>query len=207
MLVICLLVFGLYTLITSKSQKTTNSTSTLFKDSNLSVTKIAGNNDVDYNVLPNGSKDDIIDSFIKTSLLKIPSISSSNIDRIAIPSLGINAPIIQGEDGDAALDLGFWLYPASSAFNGEKIVFCHRRYWGKTHPHSCWYLDKAARGDIIQLIDKDGSIKEYKVISSNQLINSDPGIISVSNQDLIKIITCAPLGFSTHRLVVIGQRI
>jgi LPXTG-site transpeptidase (sortase) family protein len=207
LLIISLLIFGLYTLITTKSQKTSAITGTVFTDSSLIVTKVQGNNTIDYDKLPNGLKDNIIDNFITTSLLKIPSISSSNIDRIIISTLNINAPIIQGEDGDAALDIGFWLYPASSSFDGEKIVFCHRRYWGKTHPHSCWYLDKVAKGDIIQIVDKDGSIKNYKIISSNQLINSDPGIISVSNQDLVKIITCAPLGYSTHRLVVIGQRI
>lgn len=209
--VVALMIYGLITLIMGRfPSSATPTTSITVKD--LQVTKTTITTTINYGSIGSQSsnatlRDDLVDSYLRSSLLTVPQVSASELTRIVIPQLKIDSPIIQTVDGDAALDKGFWLYPGSNQLEGEKVLFCHRRFWGQNHPYSCWYLDKIQMGGEIQLLDKSGKTKIYKVVSINQLVNSDPGIISISNDSLVKIVTCAPLGFSTHRLVVIAKAV
>ncbi|MFQ5492808.1 MAG: sortase [Candidatus Dojkabacteria bacterium] len=133
-------------------------------------------------------------------------IKASSIRRISIPSVNINSPIVQGQNGDAALDQGMWLYPSQYA-KGEKILLCHRRYFGTNDPRSCWFIDRANRGDIIKIIDKNGKVAKYKIKSQSVRKGNDLSIFKASSDDIIKIITCTPLGSSSHRLVTIAKRV
>lgn len=203
-----LLFYGLYYLLfVSRTPQVVKSS--LYTEKDLLITKTPSSEEINYadTLASVGIKDDIINSLITNSLLTVPTIDTSDLERIIIPQLNVNSAIINDSDGEKSLSKGFWLYPASSAFDGEKVLLCHRRYWGKNNPNSCWYLDQLRQGSIIQTIDKTGKVRQYSVTSSNQLEANDPAIIALSNADVIKIVTCAPLGYSTHRLVVIANRI
>lgn len=152
-----------------------------------------------------GVKDDFSQNELKFEFPNLFNYQSNNLSKITIPSLGIDAPIILGSDGDTAIDQGFWLYPGSYIIKGEKIFFCHRRYWGRNHPYSCWYLDKIQPGQDISLITKNNETLTYKVVSVIQIPAEDNNYLKASADDYLKIITCAPLGKSTHRLVVIAK--
>jgi LPXTG-site transpeptidase (sortase) family protein len=135
-------------------------------------------------------------------------LSGSNLARIRIPDIKVSAPVAEGFDGSTALNKGFWLYTPSFKENGEKIFLCHRRHWGANHPFSCWYLDRLKVGAQVLIDTTDGRTLTYQVMSSTQLPASElTNVVRLSQDNVIKIITCAPLGSSTDRLVVIAKLI
>lgn len=141
-----------------------------------------------------------------TQLSSETDLTGTNLARIRVPEIKIDAPIVEGLDGEVALDSGFWLYTPSYKDAGEKIFLCHRRYWGANHPYSCWFLDKLVIGSQIMLDTKEGKTLTYEVMSTSTVDDDElPRIARLSTDNVIKIITCAPLGASTHRLVVIAR--
>jgi LPXTG-site transpeptidase (sortase) family protein len=160
--------------------------------------------------VPTGIKDQIIPEQLKEELKKAPPVlpdtaNSADVTNIKIPSIGIDSPIVQGPDGDQALDNGMWLYPTS--YNkGEKILLCHRRYFGTTNPKTCWFMDRVKIGDKIEITDRNGKIYNYTIVAQAVREGSDLSIYRTANDDLIKVVTCTPLGSSSHRLVTIAKR-
>lgn len=156
-----------------------------------------------------GVKDNLVTAEVKQQAQAAPKpleAQGANIVRIMIPSVKIDSPVIQGGDGDAALDQGMWLYPTSYA-KGEKVLLCHRRFFGPSDPRSCWYMDRVKTGDIITLQGKAGNTFRYEVITQGVRDGDDLAIFRAGDDDIVKIITCTPLGSSSHRLITIARRI
>jgi LPXTG-site transpeptidase (sortase) family protein len=127
--------------------------------------------------------------------------------KLKIPKLDVNAYIYQGLGGGDELRKGFWAYPTSKPFGqGDLILLCHRRYFGTNDPRSCWYLDKLEKGDKMKVTRGDANLN-YEVVGVNVFEPTDPRIYTISNDDYLKIVTCTPLGISTHRLVILAKRI
>jgi LPXTG-site transpeptidase (sortase) family protein len=155
----------------------------------------------------NGPKDELITNEVRELTKSVNNSKfAGDFINIQVPSLGINSAILQGSNGDLALDQGMWMYPTSYA-GGEKVLLCHRRFFGTNDPRSCWFLDRIKKEDIISLTDISGNVYNYKVIHQGVKPEDDLSIFLAGSDDLVKIITCTPLGSSSHRLVTIAQRI
>jgi len=128
--------------------------------------------------------------------------------QIIIPKIEVNSLVLQGKDSTKLLQQGFWIYPSSKALGeGEVLLLCQRRYFGKYDPRSCWFLDKLLRGDEI-IVNIENYQLTYRVTGVNTFIENDPLIYAISEaDDYIKIITSAPLSGNTHRLVVLAERV
>ena len=129
---------------------------------------------------------------------------------LIISSAQIDGTIVYGSDGEKLLREGFWHYPAS-AYPGEKgvsIIFGHRRYHLPPRTDTFYNLDKVNTNDMVQIQLRDGTWLEYIVINV-EIINPEgiPGVFrEESNDFLIKLITCTPLGTSEQRLIVTAKR-
>ena len=161
-------------------------------------------------IVSEGIKDQIITAEVKKEIAILPALpataKSTDVSWIKINSIGVSSPIVQGPDGDAALDQGMWLYPTSYE-KKEKILLCHRRYFGLHNPKTCWYMDRVKLGDIIEVSDKNGTVYKYRIVSQSVREGADLSVYRASNDDVIKVITCTPLGSSSHRLVTIASRV
>lgn len=198
--------------------KTFNANSVVARAESLSrydqnVAGISTNNQIELpkqqEVVVSGIRDNLVTTEIKAyaeTVKSTPHPLATGISRIVIDSININSPVIQGSDGDAALDQGMWLYPTSYA-KGEKILLCHRRYFGPNDPRSCWFIDRAKVGDVIRLESDNGQSYEYSIVAQAVREGDDMAIFNAADDDLVKIITCTPLGSSSHRLITIGKRI
>lgn len=137
-------------------------------------------------------------------------VSFGNMNRIRIPVVGIDTPVLQGSDGDTLLNSGWWLHPASyTTTSGEKILYCHRRYFGRNDSRTCWNLDKLVDGHEIVTYNKNGDSYRYKVISKSIIAAENTVYVRPSQKDYIKIITCgtesgAP-GGNDYRVVVLAE--
>lgn len=136
--------------------------------------------------------------------------NAQDIVSIKITSIGVDAPIIHDLDGDKAIDIGWWMYPASEDY-GEKIILAHRRYWQPGHPYSAWNIDQLEIGTIIEVTDINGITYKYQVTSQAVRDGYDLGIFRPSEEDIIKIVTCSTwnggAGSSDYRSVTIAVRI
>lgn len=141
---------------------------------------------------------------------KINTPNSQEIVSLQISSIGVDATIIHDLDGDKAIDIGWWMYPASEDY-GEKIILAHRRYWQPGHPYSAWNIDQLEVGTIIEVKDANGIVYKYQVASQAVRDGYDLGIFRPSEEDIIKIVTCSTwnggAGSSDYRSVTIAVRV
>lgn len=156
-------------------------------------------------MFPTGIKEEIVPEAAKQEIKGI-EIKQTNLVSIKIDSVSINSPIVQDADGDAALDRGMWLYPTSYGHK-ELILLCHRRYFGTRDPRTCWFIDRVHIGDMVNITDNAGNVANYQIVSQSVREGTDLSVYRASDDDVIKIITCTPLGSSTHRLVTIARRV
>ncbi len=128
--------------------------------------------------------------------------------RIKIPRMKVNSPVLQGRDSTALLKQGFWVYPNSSELGkGEVVLLCHRRYFGRTDPRTCWYIDRMQQDDEIFMYFNGTELK-YRVVGINIFDAEDPLIYAKStDDDYIKISACTPLFSNKQRLVVLAKRV
>lgn len=138
------------------------------------------------------------------------STSTESLASIQIKKLGVNAPIIQGANGEVAIDKGWWLYPASKD-DGEKIILAHRRYWKEGHPYSAWNINELEKGAIITMVDDAGNSYKYKVTSQSIRDGDDMSIFRPSDSDILKLITCSTFsgepGSAEYRYITIAERV
>jgi LPXTG-site transpeptidase (sortase) family protein len=153
-----------------------------------------------------GFPDAILDDATLASSTNWQSTPQTNL-RIRIPKIGIDGPVLQGQDAANLLNQGFWIYPGSYTLGkGEVVMLCHRRHFGPYDPRSCWFLDHVGINDEI-FMDFNGNTLKYRVVGVNMFEANDPLIYSISpSDDYIKVVTCGPLYSNTHRLAVLAKR-
>lgn len=135
---------------------------------------------------------------------------NASMKSIQIPSINYNSPIIVSDDGNKAIDYGAWFYPTSKIpQEGESVFLCHRRYFKSGDPKSCWNLDKVEEGSTLFINFSDGSQYVYKVASVAVAEGSDINIYHSTNEQQIKLISCAKengqIGSDSYRIVLIAD--
>jgi len=174
------------------------------------------NKQLDYNFAINltdsgaGIKDNLIPISLIEELSNQPIANTESIIRITIAKIGVDAPVVHGVDGLTAIDLGWWMYPASKEY-GEKIILAHRRYWKASHPYSAWDIDSLPIGAEIIIYDKTGTAFKYTIFDQSIVKNTqDNSVYRPSNSDYLKIVTCSTFngsaGSSSHRYITLARR-
>lgn len=167
-------------------------------------------NVTDYQDVTVGEEDPGLISKEVKEEIKDVVITQGNLKEITIPKIGVKAPILQGTNGDELLDHGWWLYPMSNVDNqGEKIFFCHRRFFGRFDPRTCWNINRLVIGDEINMYNTNGQEYKYKIISTSIVYQDVGNMMRASDKNYIKIITCgaangAP-GGNDYRIVVLAE--
>lgn len=129
-------------------------------------------------------------------------------NRVIITKIGVNAPIIDSEDGNYALAKGAWHLPDSSTPDkGSNTVITGHRFKYLPPNNLTFYLfHKLETGDIVSVVWQDKNyfyrIKEIKVVDKN-----DISILKPSEEPILTLFTCDPIYSQKNRLVVIGELI
>lgn len=130
---------------------------------------------------------------------------------IYIPKLGLYTPVLNTNNGQAALSYGSWLHPSSYLINqGEWGVLCERSLFQPFAANSCMFLDELTSGDVVLVIIASTAY-QYKIIqplaASTRLseINSYSPlgkslriITSDLNQNQVQILIAEPTGLVTN---------
>lgn len=127
-------------------------------------------------------------------------------NRVIIAKIGVNAPIIESENGDYALSRGAWLPPEASTPDkgGNTVITGHRFKYLPPNNLTFYLFHKLEAGDIISIIWRDKNyyykIKETKIISADDL-----SILKQTKEPILTMFTCDPIYSQKNRLVVVGE--
>lgn len=131
----------------------------------------------------------------------------SNItNRLIIPKIGVNAPIIESPDENYGLARGVWHLPNSSTpeEQGNMIITGHRFKYLPPNNLTFYLFHKLEKGDIASVIWGNKiyyyQIKEIKIVGAD-----DVSILQKTNGPILTMYTCDPVYSTKNRLVVIGE--
>ncbi|MFF2483983.1 class D sortase [Paenibacillus sp. NPDC058071] len=122
------------------------------------------------------------------------------IATISIPSIKLNLPVMDGAT-QKNMKYGAAHMKETASFGkiGNTAVAAHR---AKTKGRLFNRLNEVKEGDSI-IITQQGKTFTYKVYATSVVKPSDVSVLNYNNKDkLLTLITCTPLGKSTHRLIV-----
>lgn len=129
-------------------------------------------------------------------------------NRIVIPKMGLDAPILESEDREV-LDQGVWRRPnTSNPENGSNtVIVAHRFLYTKANTTDTFYfLDKLTTDDLITVFwngkDYNYKVKAIKEVTPDMIEVEDP-----SDKPILTLYTCTPILTAENRLVVIAELI
>lgn len=120
---------------------------------------------------------------------------------IEIPKINVNAAILEGTD-DSALKYAVGHYPGLGKVGqpGNYVLLGHRNY---VYGHFFRNLDKLEVGDEI-IIAKDEETYTYVVYESFVVKPEEVWVLEQTEDAIVTMITCTPIGTYTDRLIVRG---
>jgi len=125
-------------------------------------------------------------------------------NRLVIPSIGINEPILESNNIGIINNGGTWRRPKSSTpdQNGNTVIVVHRFFGSNT---STFYnLDKVEKGQKLAIYWKGQEIL-YEVAEIKIVDATAVEIESQTSQRQLTIYTCHPIWTAKQRLVLVAK--
>lgn len=135
--------------------------------------------------------------------------SDTSSNRIIIPRMSLNTPLLEGAQRDSfnLLKAGTWHLPFSTnpTESGNMVVAAHR--FSYTGPRGLFYfLDKLQVGDEIG-VQWEGKLYHYLVTSSRVVAPTEVSVQQPTTDTRLTLYTCTPLFNPVNRLVVVAKPI
>jgi len=127
-------------------------------------------------------------------------------DRLLIPKIKVDMPLVAGDTADALLK-GGWLFPGTvrPGRAGNSVVFGHRFRYLPPVSNTFFHLDEVAVGDTF-IARYGGTDFVYRVTGIRTVVPTDFSILEAQgDKKLMTLVTCAPAFATTYRLVVTGE--
>lgn len=151
------------------------------------------------------------DSPVWQSLPSLPSIgnrSTPSDNRLVIPSIGVDMPILEGPTQKTLDRGGIWHIPNTSnpARGGNMVLSGHRWQYLPPSSTTLYLLDKV-KNDQPVIVYWHGQEYDY-IISGREIVNPNRvDILNNTPDPRLTIFTCTPLFSTKQRLVLYGQLI
>ena len=131
----------------------------------------------------------------------VPTPSASYPSRIVIPSIDVDAPIVNGVTWeDLKKGVGHLPGSANPGERGNMYLAAHNDIFGEIFR----YLDKLELGDEFVVYSGD-QFHRYVVTSKRVIEPTDVSVMYPSTEPIATLQTCYPYLVDTHRLVVVGE--
>ncbi|RJO59134.1 sortase [Candidatus Parcubacteria bacterium] len=127
-------------------------------------------------------------------------------NRLVIPKIGVNLPIVEGQNENSALNRGAWRIPNSSTpkIGGNTVLSAHRFRYRPPSNLTLYLLDKLSVGDIM-IVYWQGKEYDYRVGQIKIVPRQNTDIAEPTQEPKLTVFTCHPLFSTKERLVVIGE--
>jgi sortase A len=142
------------------------------------------------------------------SLAKLEG-SNSNLpppleNRLVIPSIGVNEPILESSNINVISDGGTWRRPnTSSPSIGSNTVIVGHRYYGN-EVSTFYHLDKIEIGHFVAIYWEGKEIL-YEVTDKKIVDPSAVDIEYTTDEAQLTLYTCTPIWTAKDRLVIIAK--
>lgn len=128
-------------------------------------------------------------------------------NKLLIPEILVDEPIVTGTNLSVIDDGGIWLRPASAMPNEQSnIVFAGHRFTYNQPNGPLYNLDKLTFGDSIG-VHWEGEAYRFEVTDIKTVTADSIGIEAPTNQRQLTLYTCTPLLTAENRLVIIAQEV
>lgn len=125
-------------------------------------------------------------------------------NRLVIPSIQIDEPIVEGGDIWVIRNGGTWRRPQTSKPNqdGNTVIVGHRFYGSNIS--TFYHLDKVLIGQVLAVY-WEGEEYLYEVTETKVVEATEVEIEAPTNDKQLTIYTCTPIWTAKQRLVVIAK--
>ena len=130
------------------------------------------------------------------------------VNRLIIPKIGVNAPIIESADENYALARGAWRLPKSSTpeEQGNMIITGHRFKYLPPSNLTFYLFHKLEEGDITSVV-WNGNIYYYRISEKKIISAGDTSILRETDEPTLTMYTCDPIYSTKNRLVITSKLI
>ncbi len=130
-----------------------------------------------------------------------PTPSAVSPVNVRIPTLGINHPVVMGDDWEELKrGIGHRLGSANPGARGNMILSAHNDTYGEIFRH----LDQLEAGDEVFVATM---AREYRyVVRESQIVSpTDVWVMASTQNPTLTLISCYPYMVNTHRIVVFAD--
>ncbi len=121
--------------------------------------------------------------------------------RIRIPSIGVDAPVVEGDDWEALKrGVGHHIGSANPGERGNCIIAAHNDIYGEIFRN----LPDIELGDIVEMYTAS-QVYRYAVTQKRIIEPTDVSVMYPTSSPVLTMISCYPYGIDTHRIVVIAE--
>jgi LPXTG-site transpeptidase (sortase) family protein len=127
-------------------------------------------------------------------------------NRLIIPKIGVNAPIIDSKSEAYGLSQGAWRLPDSAkpGERGNSVITAHRFKYLPPHNLTFYLIDKLKAGDLISVTYNDQDYT-YKVRGTKVVDDEDFSILNGTDTAVLTLFSCHPVYSTEKRFVVVAD--
>ena len=129
-------------------------------------------------------------------------------NRLVIPKIGVNLPIVEGTVSENALWKGAWRIADSSnpKEGGNTVLSAHRFRYRPPSNLTLYLLDQVKAGDTM-IVYWEGKEYDYRVATTKIVARDNTDIAEPTSTAQLTVFTCHPIFSTKERLVVVGELI
>lgn len=133
--------------------------------------------------------------------LPAPTAGPEHAIRIRIPSIGVDAPVVEGDDWESLMrGAGHHVGSANPGQRGNCIISAHNDIYGEIFRD----LPEVELGDIVEVYTA-GQVYRYTVTQQRIIKPTDVSVMYPTSSPVLTLISCYPYGIDTHRIVVVAE--
>ncbi|MCX7681364.1 MAG: class D sortase [Anaerolineae bacterium] len=134
--------------------------------------------------------------------LPVPTPGPEQAVRIVIPSIGVDAPVVEGDDWESLKrGAGHHIGSANPGESGNCIISAHNDIFGEIFRR----LPEVELGSEVFIHTSGGQVYRYVVTQKRIIEPTDVSVMYPTSSPVVTLISCYPYGIDTHRIVVIGE--
>jgi len=133
--------------------------------------------------------------------LPMPTPGPEQAIRIQIPAIGVDAPIVEGDDWEALKQgAGHHVGSANPGERGNCVISAHNDIFGEIFRD----LPEMDLGDEV-FIYTASQVYRYVVTQKRIIEPTEVSVMYPTSSPVLTLISCYPYGIDTHRIVVIAE--
>jgi sortase A len=133
--------------------------------------------------------------------LPVPTSGPEQATRIRIPAIGVDAPVIEGDDWETLKrGAGHHVGSANPGERGNCVISAHNDIFGEIFRD----LPDLSLGD--EVIVHTASRAYRYIVSQKRVIEpTEVDVMEPTSSPVLTLVSCYPYGIDTHRIVVVGE--